>query len=110
MRRKHGGCWWALVAAVVAPLVWVSPAAAETTLAIDAGYAGSFVAGLEVPVRVRVAADRLVRGTLEVGIGTVENGVPVAIPVEVPGGSQKEFLVVAPSGLGAAQSPEVVAR
>jgi hypothetical protein len=108
VRRKHGGCWWALLAAVVAPLVWVSPAAAETTLAIDAGYAGSFVAGQEVPVRVRVAADRLVRGTLEVAIGTLENGVPVAMPVEVPGGSQKEFLVTAPSGLN--QGPDVVVR
>ena len=108
MRRRHGGCWWALLAALVAPLVWVSPASAETTLQVDAGYAGSFVAGKEVPVRIRVSADRLLRGTLEVGVGSQENGVPVAMAVEVPGGSQKEFLVTAPSGFN--QSPDVVAR
>lgn len=110
MRRRHGGCWWALVAAVIAPLAWVSPASAETTLQVDAGYAGSFVAGQEVPVRVRVSADRLMRGTLEVGIGSAENATPVAMPVEVPGGSQKEFLIVAPSSVDPNQSPEVVAR
>lgn len=108
MRPEHGGCWWALVVAVVATLVWASPASAETTMAVDAGYAGSFVAGQEVPVRVRVSADRLVRGTLEVGIGNLENGVPVAMAVEVPGGSQKEFLVTAPSGYN--QGPDVVVR
>lgn len=110
MRRKHGGCWWALVAALGASLVWASPASAETTILVDAGYAGSFVAGKEVPVRIRVSADRLLRGTLEVGIGSPENGVPVAMPVEVPGGSQKEFLIVASSGPNPAQSPDVVAR
>ncbi len=89
---------------------WASPASAETTLQIDAGYAGSFVAGQEVPVRVRVSADRLMRGTLEVGIGSAENAAPVAMPVEVPGGSQKEFLIVAPSGPDTSQSPDVVAR
>lgn len=108
MRRKHGGCWWALVAALGASLVWASPAAAETTLQLDAGYAGSFVAGKEVPVRIRVSADRLLRGTLEVGIGRQENGIPVALPVEVPGGGQKEFLVSAPSGPD--QNPDIVAR
>ena len=108
MRPVHGGCWWALAAAVVASIVWAGPAAAETTLELDAGYAASFVPGEEVPVRVRVSADRLVRGTLEVGIGNPENGVPVAMAVEVPGGSEKEFLLSAPSGFS--QSPEVVAR
>ena len=108
MRPVHGGCRWALATAVVAALVWAGPAAAETTLEVDAGYAGSFVPGQEVPVRVRVAADRLLRGTLEVGIGKPENGIPVAMAVEVPGGSQKEFLLTAQSGFS--QSPDVVAR
>lgn len=111
MRPMHGGCGWALVAAVVAPVlaavVWAGPAAAETTLEVDAGYAGSFVPGQEVPVRVRVSADRLVRGTLEVGVGRPEDGVPVSMAVEVPGGSQKEFLIAAPSGFD--QGPDVVA-
>lgn len=108
MRPVHGGCKGALVAAVMATVLWAAPASAETTLAVDAGYAGAFVAGQEVPVRVRVSADRLVRGTLEVGIGNPENAVPVALPVEVPGGGQKEFLVTAPSGMN--QSPDVVVR
>jgi hypothetical protein len=104
----RGGCWWALVAAVVAPIVWAGPAAAETTLEVEAGYAGSFVPGQEVPVRVRVSADRLVRGTLEVAVGGPENGIPVAMAIEVPGGSQKEFLLVARTDLG--QNADVVAR
>lgn len=98
----------ALAAAVLACAVWASPAAAETVLAVDAGYAGAFVAGNEVPVRIRVSADRLVRGTLEVGIGNPGNATPVAMPVEVPGGGQKEFVVTAPSGLD--PSPDVVVR
>ncbi len=84
------------------------PASAETTLEVDAGYAGSFIPGKEVPVRVRVSADRLVRGTLEVAIGNPENGVPVAMAVEIPGGGQKQFLIVAPAGLN--PTPDVTAR
>src|SRR5215213_6534988 len=112
VRPVHGGCWWALAVAVVASLVLVGPAAgpaaAETTMQVDAGYAGSFVPGQEVPVRVRISADRLIRGVLEVGVGALENGVPVALPVEVPGGGQKQFLITAPAGLN--QNPDVVAR
>jgi len=108
LRPVHGGCWWALAAAVVTSVLWAGPAGAETTVQVDAGYAGSFVPGQEVPVRVRISADRLVRGTLEVGIGNPENGVPVAMAVEVPGGGQKEFLLTAGSGTN--QSPDVVAR
>jgi hypothetical protein len=108
VRPVLGGSGGALLAVVMATMLWAAPASAETTLAVDAGYAGAFVTGQEVPVRVRVSADRLVRGTLEVGIGNPENSVPVALPVEVPGGSQKEFLVTAPSGMN--QSPDVVVR
>lgn len=108
VRPVRGGGWWALAAVVIAPLLWAGPAAAETTLEVDAGYAGSFVPGQEVPVRVRISADRLVRGTLEVGVGNVDNGVPVVMAVEVPGGGQKEFLLTARSGMN--QSPNVSAR
>ena len=108
LRPVHGGCWWVLALSFVAPLLWAGPAGAETTLQVDAGYAGSFVPGQEVPVRIRISADRLVRGTLEVGIGNPENGIPVAMAVEVPGGGQKEFLLTAGSGLN--QNPDVVAR
>ncbi|MGI8809314.1 MAG: hypothetical protein ACR2KK_16050 [Acidimicrobiales bacterium] len=98
----------ALAVTVVASLLWAGPAGAETTLEVDAGYAGSFVPGQEVPVRVRISADRLVRGTLEVAVGSLENATPVAMAVEIPGGGQKEFLITARSGLN--QSPDVVAR
>jgi hypothetical protein len=103
VRPVHGGCKAALAAVVLVCTVlvctvWAAPAGAETTVVVEAGYAGSFVAGHEVPVRVRVAADRLVQGTLEVGVGNPGNELPVAMAVEVPGGSQKEFVVTAPSG------------
>jgi hypothetical protein len=55
--------WWAIAALVVAPLLWADPAGAETTIEVEAGYAGSFVPGQEVPVRVRVSTDRLLRAT-----------------------------------------------
>ncbi|MEA2974168.1 MAG: hypothetical protein QOG82_2626 [Actinomycetota bacterium] len=45
-------------------------------------------------VRVQVTADRLVRGRLEVVAG---DATPVGIPVEIPGGSTKEFLLVVPA-------------
>ena len=93
---------------MVATVVWAGPAAAETTLDVDAGYGGFFVAGRDVPVRVTISADRLVRGTLEVSVGTGEDRTPVAMAVEVPGGSQKQFLLVASAGVS--QSPDVVAR
>ena len=38
-------CWWAIAARVVAPLLWADPAGAETTIEVEAGYAGSFVPG-----------------------------------------------------------------
>ena len=86
-----GGLAAALLAALL--LIWpaAGPASAETVLAVDPGYAGSYVPGWPVPVRVQVTADRLVRGRLEVELS---GGAPVALPVEVPGGSQKQFLVV----------------
>lgn len=65
VRPVHGGCWWAIAALVVAPLLWADPAGAETTIDFEAGYAGSFVPGQEVPERVRVSTDRLLRATLE---------------------------------------------
>lgn len=70
------------------------PAAAATTLRVSGAYDGSYVPGRPLAVRVQVAADRLVRGRLDVSAG---GGTPVGIPVEIPGGSNKEFLVVLPA-------------
>jgi hypothetical protein len=109
VRLVHGGGRWARLAvvaiALVTPLVHAGPAAADTTLQVDAGYGGAFVPGKAVPVRVAISADRLLRGTLEVVVGAAT---PVELPVEVPGGSQKQFLVVAGTALQA--SPVVSAR
>jgi len=70
-----------------------APAAAETTLGVAGAYDGSYVPGRPAAVRVQVAADRLLRGRLDV---TVAGEATVSVPVEVPGGSTKEFLVVVP--------------
>jgi hypothetical protein len=81
-----------------------SPASAEATLAVEAGYAGGYSPGRELPVRVTITADRLVSGTLEItfaaGGFTDPNGTVTDLPVEVPGGSVKEFLVVVPTSEG----------
>lgn len=87
----------------------VAPAAAATTLKVTGAYDGSYVPGRPMAVRVQVAADRLVRGRLEV---SVTNGTPVGVPVEVPGGSTKEFLVVVPpwQSLGFGGGVGIIAR
>lgn len=107
MRPERGGPWWVLVVALLAPIVCAGPAAAAgTTLEVSPGYAGADVPGQPVPVRVTVSADRLVRATLEVAVGS--GAAPVAMAVEVPGGSQKQFLVVAPGSYD--RAPGVVVR
>jgi hypothetical protein len=83
-----------LVLLVLGPAV--PPAAAATSLQVTGAYDGSYVPGRPMAVRVQVTADRLVRGRLEV---STADGTPVGLPVEVPGGSSKEFLVVLPAWL-----------
>jgi hypothetical protein len=84
----------AVVMAVAAGLALAVPAAAATTVAVDAGYGARYVPGEPLPVRVTVAADRLVAATLEVG---VEGTTPLSVEVEVPGGSQKQYVVTIPT-------------
>jgi hypothetical protein len=104
----------ALAGAVVAG--WVAPAGAASAVTVDAGYDSLYAPGRSLPVRVRVEADRLVRGAVEVRGGALagpEARNEVRLPVEVPGGSAKEFLVVLPAqrsfeGIGGAL--EVTAR
>ena len=74
----------------------VPPALAATSLHVTGAYDGSYVPGRPMAVRVQITADRLVRGRLEV---STAEGTPVGLPVEVPGGSSKEFLVVLPAWL-----------
>jgi hypothetical protein len=90
---------------LVSLTTWSTPAGAATVLEVDAGYGASFRPGVPVPVRVRIAADRLVRGELEIqtnaGFG---DSVVVVVPVEAPGGSVKEVVVVAPTDAGAGRT------
>jgi hypothetical protein len=95
-RRRLG-----LAALAVIPVFLVlgpaaGPAFAATSLGVTGAYDGSYVPGRPMAVRVQVTADRLVRGRLEVNTA---GGTPVALPIEVPGGSSKEFLVVLPAWL-----------
>src|SRR5690606_10818735 len=79
---------------VTALLAAAPPAAAATRIAVDAGWAGGdYVPGRPLPVRVDITADRLLTGSLHVAIGgdPVES---VTLPVEVPGGTTKRFVVV----------------
>lgn len=89
-----------LTVALVGALAVPAPANAVTEIAVSGGYAGLFVPGRHVPVSVRVSADRLLRGTLEVTVrpdGSPDSGASrVRLPVEVPGASTKSFLLVAP--------------
>lgn len=96
----------AAVLVVLAALVTQpAPAVAATVLEVDAGYAGSYRPGSPVPVRVRIAADRLLRGELEVQAGSnFGDAVTIAVPVEVSGGTVKEVVVVAPTNAGGGQT------
>lgn len=75
-----------------------SPASAASTLEIEAGYGGYILIGHSFPVWVSVTTDRLVRGSLEVSYRSPFGGGrnTVAVPVEVPGGGAKRFLVTMP--------------
>lgn len=96
-----------VVASLGALSAWASPQPAVAVekpkpgIELEVGWSGRYHPGEGLPVRVRVAADRLVRGDLEVsvdarGFMTVPS---VVVPVEVPGGSTKEYLVVIPTAI-----------
>lgn len=114
MRGVGGGRWRVLLITAAASLVTAAatllpaaPASADTTLTLDPGYAGSMVSGRALPVRVAISADRLLKGDLEVAAGKA-SALPVVMPVEVPGGSQKQFDVVVPTAVG--DTGDVTAR
>lgn len=101
-QRSHPGRRWSVALALVlaAPvLASPSPAAAATTLEVDAGWGGSYHPGQPFPIRVTVTADRLLRGDLQVEVAGMTTVPMVGRPVEVPGGSAEEHLFVLPSGL-----------
>jgi hypothetical protein len=96
----------AVTAVAANVLAWASPAAGETVVEIDAGYAGTYIPGRPLPVRVQLGADRLVSGDLQVSV----NGLPTHVPVEVPGGSRKEFLIVVPTSTNQPPALTIVAQ
>lgn len=86
----------ALAGSLGPPDALAAPAGAAR-LEVAAGYGGFHVPGRAVPVRVTVSADRLLRGDLLAGgVGTTEGR--VRLPVEVPGGSVKRYVLVLPPG------------
>ena len=91
-----------MVVMALAASVTTAPAAvAATELEVDAGYGGTFRIGEPVAVRVRISADRLLRGELQVSpTGGFGDSVTLAVPVEVPGGSVKEVVVAVPVDQG----------
>lgn len=86
----------ALTGSLGPPDALAAPAGAAR-LEVAAGYGGFHVPGRAVPVRVTISADRLLRGDLLAGgVGTTEGR--VRLPVEVPGGSVKRYVLVLPPG------------
>jgi hypothetical protein len=105
--RRRFGVAAALAVAFAASLgVTAAPAHAATTLELDAGYAGMYAPGQPIPVRVRVAADRLLAADLAVAV----DGAPTSVAIEVPGATTKEFLVVVPPAAAQSGPVTVTAR
>lgn len=94
--RLLGAAVGALLLVAVPPAA--PPAGALTELEVDAGYGGAYRSRHPVPVRVQVRGDRLLRGELVVrSRGGFGDSLVTSVPVEVPGGSVKEVVVVVPT-------------
>lgn len=99
-RRRIPACLLALagVAGTAASLV-ATPALAQDAegVRVEAvgGYDGRYLSGRRIPITVSIQADRLVRGTVEVSFDDIEG--TWSTPVEVPGGGEKDVVVVVPT-------------
>jgi hypothetical protein len=84
-----------------------APAAADARVEVEAGYVdGQIVPGRPVPVRVEVHADQLLTGTLSATAYLLGNPQEtVTVPIEVAGGSVKDYLVVVPTRWDGAIGP-----
>jgi hypothetical protein len=105
--RRFGAVFGVLVvvlAVVVAVVVMLArgassreltatPGASAVQLAVTVGDAGTFIPGRPTPVRVAIQSDRLISGQLVVTTGFFQT----QQPVEVAGGSSKQFEVVVPT-------------
>lgn len=94
-----------VAALVVVGVATATPAPAAPSqeaegVRVDAvgGFDGRYLSGRRVPVTVTIRADRLVRGTVEVSFSEVEG--TWSTPVEVPGGGEKDVVVVVPTPFG----------
>jgi hypothetical protein len=90
----------ALVGGVASGSVFVPAADAQqgeagVQVEVEAGYDGRYLIGRRLPVRVSISADRLVRGAVEVTSDDLVGR--WLLPLEVPGGSDKDVLVVVPT-------------
>lgn len=98
-RRRAGLAAALALAAVLASIGLATPAGAASELEVTVGYGGYVLPGRSFPVAVSVTTDRLVRGHLE---ATVRSGfgegqdASVSLPVEVPGGGAKRYLITLP--------------
>ena len=90
-----------VVATVVGGLA--GSAAAQTDLVVEVGYGGMGRGGRPFPLLIEVTTDVLFVGELR--ISSRDTGLAIARPVEVPGGTTREFTVVwegSPWGFGSA--------
>ena len=100
-----------IVAAAIGAVVFAVPAtaaeAAEPGLDVEAGYVdGQIVPGRPVPVRVQVRADQLVSGVVTATPYTLgDPGGSVTTPVEVAGGSVKDYLLAVPTAWSGSIGP-----
>ena len=67
-------------------------AAAETDLVVEAGYGRFGHGGRPFPLHIEVTADALFVGELR--ISSRDSGLAIAKPVEIPGGTTREFTVI----------------
>jgi hypothetical protein len=72
--------------------------AAGVELEASAGFAGRYLVGRRLPITVDITADRLVRGSVVVQVDGLQG--TWSVPVEVPGGSSKEVVLVVPTPAG----------
>ncbi len=93
----------AALAVIVLLALLAAPASAqdsdsdEIPIEVTVGTGGYVAAKAPIPVRVRISSDRLIAGELEVMTRFNDSQQRTVRPVEIPGGSVKEFVVLAPN-------------
>lgn len=104
MASARRSTWIAALLAVVATLapafLGTAPATAVSQIEVTVGYGGYTLRGRSFPVTVEVTTDRLVQGRIEVSADSQFDGqdLTTVLPVEVPGGGAKRYVVTLPSG------------